>query len=163
MPTPSDAINFLNGAGNNSSGYSLEKILLWDDDSWENEHDFIQWLFPIDTPSNFNPDSPVLNAETVERMRKNPNVKKGVLEAYERFLGFCGLIRGSDGLEHKEFKRNVWEHENHNWLRITRVLRCLSLLELHDEANELLSFVSNLPNVNAKTMQHWKNAVKVAF
>ena len=31
--------------GRNASGYTLEQILAWDNDDWELQHDFIQWLF----------------------------------------------------------------------------------------------------------------------
>ena len=34
-----------------------------DDDSWENEHDFILYIFPNDKPSNFNTDRLVVDAK----------------------------------------------------------------------------------------------------
>jgi len=159
MAYTSEAINFLQGTGKSSSGHTLKQILLWDDDSWENEHDFIQWIFPNDKPSNFNPDCPVLDAKTINLMRIDPKVKEGVLKAYERFLGFCGLNHGEYGLEHEVFKNHIWGHKNHNWLRITRVLRCLSLLGCQSQAEELLCFVTSLKNVNDETIAYWKKAI----
>lgn len=75
MAYTSEAINFLQGTGKSSSGYTLKQILLWDDDSWENEHDFIQWIFPNDKASNFNPDCPVLDAKTINLMKMDPKSK----------------------------------------------------------------------------------------
>ena len=63
MAYTSEAFGFLQGTGKSSSGYTLKQILLWGDDSWENEHDFIQWIFPNDKPSNFNTDRLVVDAK----------------------------------------------------------------------------------------------------
>jgi len=43
--------------------------------------------------------------------------------------------------------------------RITRVLRCLSLLGCQSQADELLCFVTNLKNVDDDTLAHWKKAL----
>ena len=84
---------------------------------------------------------------------------EGVLKAYERFLGFCGLNHSENGFKHEVFKNHIWGHRNHNWLRITRVLRCLSLLGYKSEADELLCFVTSLKNVDEETIAYWKKAI----
>lgn len=120
--------------GANSSGYALEQVLGWPDGDWELQHDFIQWLFPTDEPSLFNPDAPVLDANTVARFRADPLLRHRLHRSYDRWLAFCGVARTDDGLAFDNPNPRVWDRQNHNWLRITRVLRSLNLLGLPDEA-----------------------------
>jgi len=156
-----EAIEFLRGDGKTASGYTLESILLWDDDSWEFEHDFIQWLFPTNQESSFNPEAPVLDLDSIEEIRNSVEVKNNLLSAYERFLGFIGVTRGPDGLE---FSKNdhVFKSGNHNWLRVGRVLRSFRLLGLDQAANELYSLVSGLEGIDDWTRNFWKESFELA-
>lgn len=152
------AIEFLRGDGKNASGYTLEDILLWDDDSWEMEHDFIQWLFPTDRESSFNPDAPVLDGDAVHEMRGSVEIRGNLLNAYERFLGFVGLTRGPEGLCGVDSKL---EEPNHNWLRVGRVIRSLKLLGCEQSAVELFDFVSKLENVDSWTLDFWNDSIRL--
>ena len=46
---------------------------MWDmsDEEIEYTHDFIQWLFPTDTPSRYNSEAPVLNQEDITDIKKS--------------------------------------------------------------------------------------------
>lgn len=60
----------------NPSGYSLFDILHnWEDGDWEGVHDFIQWVFPLKEPSNFNPDAPLLTEEDIALFRADDDLK----------------------------------------------------------------------------------------
>ena len=56
----SDAIQFYRGflEANNKKGYLISDMLNWYDYDLEIRHDYIQWLFPLREPSNFNPVPP---------------------------------------------------------------------------------------------------------
>jgi hypothetical protein len=51
---------FLAGAGTDSRGRSIEWVLALSDDELESIHDYIQWLFPLQTRSGAQPLAPVL-------------------------------------------------------------------------------------------------------
>ena len=60
---------FYRGIGIDSEGRTLEQILQFSDSEKEAKHDFIQWLFPSKTPSQFNSKAPVLNDALIAEMR----------------------------------------------------------------------------------------------
>lgn len=157
MVYTNEVIEFLRGDGKTASGYTLEDILLWDDDSWEFEHDFIQWLFPTNTVSSFNPEAPVLDSGSIEEIRGSFEIRNNLLSAYERFLGFIGVTRGPDGLEFCR-EDHALRTANHNWMRVGRVLRCFRLLGLDQSANELYGLISNLEDIDEWTREIWNRA-----
>lgn len=152
---------FGDAEGCNASGYTLEQVLGWDDEDWELQHDFIQWLFPTDEPSQFNPDAPVLDAATIARFRNDPLLRHRLRRAFDRWLSFCGIIRTDDGLAFGDQNPDVWNRQNHNWLRVTRVLRSLNLLGLPDEAQAFFSLLNTIQSkIDPTTWRYWERAVR---
>jgi hypothetical protein len=144
-----------------ANGYTREQILGWSDADWESEHDFIQWLFPTDVPSMFNPDAPVLDPATVAAFRADPLRCDRLRQSFDRWLAFCGVGRSDAGLEFARPRPDVWNRQNHNWLRVTRVLRSLTVLGLTDEAVEFYLLLESVrPRVDADTWSHWRAAVE---
>jgi hypothetical protein len=145
--------------GPNSSGYTLEQVLEWGDEDWEHQHDFIQFLFPTDEPSMFNADAPVLDAATIARFRADPLLRHRLRRAFDRWLAFCGIIRTDDGLAFDNPNPRVWDRQNHNWLRITRVLRSLNLLGLPDKAQAFFALLTTVrPRIDPTTWGYWERA-----
>lgn len=148
--------------GRTSSGYTLEQILDWPDEDWEHQHDFIQWLFATDEPSKFNPESPVLDSATIARFNANPLLRHRLRRAFDRWLAFCGITRTDSGLAFGKPNPDVWKHPNHNWLRITRVLRSLNLLGLSDEAQAFFALLTTTRERFAPTTwQYWARAARL--
>lgn len=111
--------------------------LLRKDDVWlEKSHDYIQWLFPTDTQSQYNINSPVVNKEIIKLINKT-NIKN----ALKRFIVF---------LKNTKQWRNP---NNHNDKRITRILRTLKLAELNIEAGKFYKYVSSIKGEN----KYWAN------
>ncbi|MBM4067650.1 MAG: hypothetical protein FJ271_01710 [Planctomycetes bacterium] len=90
-------LDFYRGDGTDSVGRSLEQILSWDDDEFESVHDFIQWLFPLPEPSQFNPDAPLLDEGEIAVFRSDPLIRSNLLRSFERMLSFLGLGLAEDG------------------------------------------------------------------
>lgn len=157
-------ISFYLKESQNTDGRFLEEIWAWSDDDWEMEHDFIQHLFPLDQPSAFNADAPILDANTIRAWHLDKLLQHNLRTSYKRWLRYCGVERIDGRLELKDFKGNVWGGFNHNWLRITRVLRCLTLLGLADEANEFFDLLMKLRDsgkvaIGHDTFGYWQRAV----
>ena len=87
-----------------------------------------------------------------------------VLElTYTNVVG-VGVEKIEGKLQLEDRKPNVWSGLNHNWLRITRVLRSLTLLDLKAEANEFFALLTELRDtgtvaINDETWRYWKKAV----
>ena len=58
-------VDFYSGKTKDSSGRTLMEIHAWGYDELEKIHDYIQWLFPLPEPSQYNPLAPVLDAEQI--------------------------------------------------------------------------------------------------
>lgn len=148
--------------GRNCSGYTLEQILNWDNDDWEGQHDFIQWLFPTDEPSMFNPDAPVLDAVTIAAFRADPILRHRLRKAFDRWLTFCGIIRSEDELVFDDPTPDMWCGQNHNLLRVTRVLRSLNLLGLEKDAESFFKLLTKIKDIiEPKTWNFWERSANL--
>lgn len=148
--------------GPNSSGYTLEQVLGWPDEDFEVQHDFVQWLFPTGEPSMFNPDAPVLDAATIARFRADPLLRHRLRRSFARWLAFCGVVRTGDGLAFDNPNPDVWHRPNHNWLRITRVLRSLNLLGLPDDAQAFFTLLTTIRGkIDPTTWGYWERAARI--
>ena len=152
-------LNFLLGKEFTASGYDYDQLHKWSNNHWENYHDFIQWLFPLDEPSMHNPNGPVLTQDDFEKIKSNQELTDAIVKNYNRFLNYAGIQRNDNCLDFADYQKDFWETPNHNWLRITRVLKCLNLCGLHDYAQELWNFLEKSP-VTGATKVYWELAAK---
>ena len=130
---------------------TLQEIWNYSDKEIENQHDFIQMIFPLDQPSNavfhgiFLDDS-----EVIENLRTNPTVQSNMIKSANWFLSF---------LE----RTNHWKaRTNHNHLRITRIIQSLRLLVSDKEADafyiSVMAMLADNNQINAISLQYWKKA-----
>jgi hypothetical protein len=166
----SQLVDFYRGTGTDSEGRRLDDILAWRDGQLEAVHDFIQWLFPLPEPSRFNPDAPLLTPEEIATFRDDPALRANLRRSFERILSFLGLMENADGQVEPgpNFDRrapDVWDYPNHNWLRITRILRSLRLLGLEAEAQALYRRLEDIHTrrrfpIGDDTFRYWTDAVR---
>jgi hypothetical protein len=163
---------FYSGEGTDHRGRSLNEILAWDDDALEDEHDFIQWLFPLTEPSGVNPHAPLLSPDEMRQFHQSAEVQARVLDAFRRMLGFYGLQMREAGSEIQISKaenyprrsRNWITPSNHNFLRVTRILKSLRLLGLRRPADAFFVcleqiFRENRAVIGARTFEFWERAI----
>ncbi|KAI9856762.1 MAG: hypothetical protein M1813_008799 [Trichoglossum hirsutum] len=125
-------------------GRTLDYILSWPDSQLEAYHDYIQILFPLPESSPFNDGAPVINRTTFEAFRSRPELRARLKESFLRILKFFGFelanvsdakgFRVSPAPNFISASRRWFRPFDHNHLRITRVIRCLRVLGLEDEA-----------------------------
>lgn len=155
---------FYDESGVDSEGRKLSDIWAEGDDFLEFAHNWVQWLFPLAEPSNFNPDAPIPTEEDIQIFRANPLIQTNLLVSFARYLRFFGLeyvdgeVRATP-----EFELIVFQIANHNWFRITRVLKSLRLLGLEKEAVAFYKFLHWLHTtcgmVSDNSFSFWKEAV----
>jgi hypothetical protein len=132
----STLLRFYRGDGPDSEGRRLDEILAWDDRLLEGVHDYIQWLFPLDEPSAFNSNAPLITQSDREAFGTDPALAMNVRRAFSRILAFYGFrlveTGGTASIEHAEtweVRSRTWLHRhNHNYLRLTRIMKSLTLL-----------------------------------
>lgn len=131
------------------AGRTFEQALALDNISWEAAHDIVQWVFPLPEPSKAQPQSPVLTEEELAEFRSNVNLLTSAFRAYERWMEFMGGTT--------QWKRP----RDHNHLRITRIIRFLTLIGLHEEAAEVFRVAAEategiVPDI---TIWYWQEAM----
>lgn len=171
-------IKFYSGLGTDNMGRSLDDILRKDDKWLERTHDYIQWLFPLYVGSQFNPNAPLLSDEAREVFLDStnpdhPTLQKNFGRAVQRMLVFYGYFNGPlkpDQVEPTGDWRNKadnWLSDgNHNYMRITRMLRCMTLLGRHKLAvsfrDALLDAAAVHPKaISPRTIDFWNEAVQL--
>src|SRR5258708_250993 len=109
----SQITGFYRGTGTDHNGRTLADIWAYSDAELESIHDFIQWLFPLREPSQFNPEAPLLSDSDIAEFRADPKLRENLLRSFEVFLAFLGL-RFENGrvAEAPDFDRKdeVWRY-----------------------------------------------------
>jgi len=142
---------YLAGTGRDGQGRFASDVLGLSDDRLEEVHDYIQWLFPLQTRSAAQPQSPVLSAAEIEAIRNDPQAREMLTKAAERMLRFY------------ESTRWWLTGFDHNHLRITRIIHSLRLLLGPDEARRFHEAILALNDaagspVNARSLDYWAEA-----
>jgi hypothetical protein len=160
--------DFFRQEGTDDEDRTIDRMLAWDDVSWELSHDSIQWLFPLKEPSRFNPDAPLLTDEDIALFKADPVLQESMRATFRRWLEFVGLkYENGEVVQGRNWtnRKSVWMHFNHNWLRVTRVLSCLHTLGLQAEADAFFEQLRQMlessgTGIDTDTFQFWTEAVK---
>ena len=168
----SPLVTFYRGGGRDHRGRLLSDIHAFDVDELERNHDYIQWLFPLPEPSGANAEAPLLSKEDIEAFESDSSLRTALLRSFHTMLRFYGLevwagrpeikvVRGGHFAE----RRHVWlTRGNHNFLRISRMLRSLTLLGLRGHATALLKSLEGIyaeesTTIGDTTMGYWRRAI----
>jgi|SRR5689334_9341048 len=160
-------LEFYNGTGSDDRGRRIEDVWRFSRDELEDIHDYIQWLFPLAERSAFNPGAPLLDDTTIQRFRTDATLRGNMERSLRLMLAFYGLeiagvsIRRASNFA--ERSANWLTPGNHNFLRLTRILKSLSLLGLGERAAQLLDcleevYAANEDTIGARTMGFWRRA-----
>lgn len=152
---------FYGGYAKHPFGLYLNDILRLPDEKLEHCHAYIQWMFPLPEQSNFVPNCPLLTRREIEIFRSNIFLRGNIRRSYFRFLRFLG-INGTSPFDIRF--PDMWESENHNWLRITRCLRFLHLTGMNNAKNDLydrLVAVKQYFPLMKKSFPYWDKAIGV--
>ncbi len=144
-------VAFLEGEGPDARGRTLFDVIAMDNAALERTHDFIQWLFPLREPSRAVPDAPVLTDADVEAIRESGMAQIALAAATDRMDAFYAATHD-------------WLMPNdHNHLRITRIIRSLRLLQGDEAADAfraaiLARVAATRAPVSARSRGYWATA-----
>jgi hypothetical protein len=163
-------LDFYRGTGADRSGRRLADLWAWDDERLESVHDFIQWLFPLPEASRFNWSAPILTDADIAAFKSETALQANLRRSFARILPFLGFAQADDGsvIDGPHFaarRGDVWDAPNHNWLRITRIIRSLLLLGLERESRALYDrlrtmYESGTYPIGVDTFRYWTDAVE---
>lgn len=166
-------VRFYIGQGPDSRGRMIGDIFLWDEAKLESVHDYIQWLFPLKEKSAYNASAPTLTEEDVVVLNTDRKARLNLLHSLALFITFYGFdasYTGSGKLVMKRSKNfdsrssNWLTPGNHNFLRITRILKSLVLLDYKMYASAFLAaledvYKDNSAIIGPRTLGFWKEAL----
>ena len=173
MPQKSRIIRFYRNESPDTEGRMLSEIWRWENDQLEFTHDYIQWLFPLDVESHFNPDAPLLTVDDRQAFGIDDLLQNSMRRSLALWLGFAGLELRAPADENAvpqivkrhdfDNRKSLWAHPNHNWLRITRILKSLRLCGLENEARIFFDCLRKLHDegfVSQDSFQFWQRAME---
>ena len=142
---------YLAGTGHDGRGRLAADVLSFSDEQLEEVHDYIQWLFPLQTRSGAQPGAPVLTQAEIDAIRTDRSAQDTLAKATERMLRF--------------YRDTRWwlTSYDHNHLRITRIIHSLMLLASQEEAEHFHEAILALNEaagspVNARSLKFWADA-----
>lgn len=172
-------LGFYAGTSTDNVGRTIEDIWGFDHQRLEVTHDYIQWLFPVVQASRYNPNAPLLDAETIAVFRDDRLLKARVLRSLRLLLDFYGLELCDSPLsplavrKSKTYgqRRANWQdapegHLNHNLLRLTRIQECLNQIGLEQYARALFGCLAEIQSeqplqIPGPTLHFWRAAAGV--
>ena len=143
--------DFLANKGPDFRDRYISEILNFTDRDIEEKHDFIQWVFPTDEQSSIARDVPIVDDEVIALFQKSKEAQINLKNAKDWYLGFL-------------FRNSHWKKKNdHNHLRITRVIKCLRLLLGDEEADDFKQKVyrmvaSRIMFIDESAKRYWAKA-----
>ena len=146
-----DILNFLEGAIPDGRGRTLSMIMAFDDQAIESTHDFIQWIFPLDEPSQSHPGAPVLDLFEIEEIKSSEVALENLMQSADWYFGFLQ--------RHDHWIRQY----DHNHLRISRAIKSLRLLVSDEVADQFKSAIldflgGNISVIGKRTREYWLSA-----
>ena len=164
-------LDFYAGRGGDHRGRTLSDVHRFPVEMLEHEHDFIQWLFPLRTPSPVSPEAPTLGEQDVEQFRSNDALRIRLQQSFELMLDFYGLaLNERDGnlvvqrADTFSLRAKNWlTPGNHNFLRITRILKSMTMLGQDDLARAFLECLTTIFDdyrevIGDRTWRFWSAA-----
>ncbi|XP_074776491.1 opioid growth factor receptor isoform X2 [Athene noctua] len=151
-------------------GLHIENLLesWWDNyEILEENHSYIQWLFPL-REHGMNWRAKPLTCQEIQAFKKSKEVMRRFIRAYQLMLRFYGIILINEATgELKRAENWVERFKNlnrfsHNNLRITRILKCLGEMGYEDYQVHLVKFFltetlvkETLPNVRRSALDYF--------
>lgn len=152
----SQVLEYLQGTGNDHRERKLSEVLAADDTFLEQEHDYIQWLFPLREPSYNVESAPVMTEDEIKKARTDKRVQENMNRSLERMAKF--YMENDHWLVPRE----------HNHLRITRIIKSTRMILGDDPATGFYDQI--MERVHATDadilplhLAYWTDAVGLSF
>ena len=141
-------VAFLEGSGTDSQGRRLSDVWQFDDDEIDHTHDFIQWMFPLREASGSNLSAPTLLESAIEAIQSSMRCRQNLEKSSSWVFFFF------------ERTKEIFQHTNHNHLRVTRIIKSLRLLHSDQLADQFKQAVlamieDRAASINPVAVEFW--------
>lgn len=136
--------NFFVHGGPDNLGRTLNDILNLPDEGLEACHNHVQWIMPTITPSNYNPDAPLLDDETIKCLKNEPTFRSNFRSVLLRMFKFWQIkvLKGREPIPVALNRKAHWFNKNdHNLLRLSRCMESCKLLGFETTAKALFELM----------------------
>lgn len=166
-----DFVAFFEGTGKDDKGRLIGEICAYGAESLERNHDYIQRIFPLAVPSQCVTGAPTITGSEVTEICDriiNQGPSDTVCTNVARCIGTMTKFYGLDFEAWDPYcvcaEPPTWVTPmNHNFLRLTRIMKSLCLFGCHGEAacifNRLFDLYHRHPEIiGYETFCYWKEA-----
>lgn len=155
---------------------TIHKYWFGDFQKLENDHAYIQWLFPLPETSSFNHHAVPLTPKEAKQIYDDPGTRARVVMSYRLMLDFYGMLLINE--KSGQIKRSalfkdrfyVLKRSPHNIYRISRIIKSLGHLGFHGYQAPLVMFLLHeifetreISGVSNGSIQHWIQAIGNPF
>lgn len=146
-PNRFDFHDFLMGTAKDGKLRYYDEFFRYTDRQLERYHDYIQYMFPTDRKSKYEL-APTVSVQDARCWGQEEPIVRNMRKAYKRMKQF-----------YSDSERWITPN-NHNYRRISRMLRSMRMFSLNNEADDFFSFVSDIYEKNesiigSKTYEYW--------
>ncbi|XP_065399932.1 opioid growth factor receptor-like protein 1 isoform X2 [Macaca fascicularis] len=164
----------LSGGNKNEMSVYIEEVLnKWkgDYEKLEHNHTYIQWLFPL-REQGLNFYAKELTTYEIEEFKKTKEAIRRFLLAYKMMLEFFGikLTDKTGNVARAVNWQERFQHLNesqHNYLRITRILKSLGELGYESFKSPLVKFIlhealveNTIPNIKQSALEYFVYTIR---
>jgi hypothetical protein len=166
----SSLADFYAGRDTDARGRTIDDIWAMSLDELEYTHDFIQWLFPLRERSAVESETPTLTDATIAAFQ-TPLMRERLVRSAETMAAFYGFQMRRDAnvwrlapAPNAVERQRVWlSRGNHNFLRLTRIMKSLATLGLGDLSAAWLDalrevYAEHRDVIGSRTWQFWESA-----
>lgn len=137
---------FLNGTGKTPEGLCVSDVLTFSDMELENNHKYVQYLFPGRKKSLYNLKAPILTDAELKKILVDEACLENIRAGANKMISFWE-------------RKTTWQAMDHNFLRMTRCYSFLRECQMKEEMKRIIALMKHLTDlgcVTPKTMKVWK-------
>ncbi len=168
-----DIIGFYKGAATSQKGLYVSDVDDMTNEQLESDCYYIQWIFPLPEASKAVPDTPILRQADINEFRESYELRGAMLKMALKMFDFYGFkVRDGESTgkivkaDNFDERSKEWlTSRNHNFLRLTRIVRSTKLLGLEGLAKNFYNclceiYEENKGIVGPYTKQFWDEAIE---
>lgn len=159
---PKHLLRFFRNEAADTENRKHDEILAVSEEQLEEVHDYIQWIFPTVTKSDYNNSAPVVTSEFQALFAMDKLAQCNYCKSCRKFLRYIGFDCANGVIEPIDTSNKFYTLPWHNLLRITRVLESLRVTGHKDCSARLFDLlikeVENNPDARVETitLDYWK-------
>jgi len=163
-------IQFYLSNGKDTFGRTFQDMLDMTNEQLEDSHDVVQFLFPLNEKSSHLDSAPVVSLDEFAQLRCSAGHNR-FQQALLRFMAFYRMAfkdgKLVPGVNFEKYAHGWITPKNHNFKRITRIIRCAVLLNLPKAAEKISTgFIALVDHplgksIGSETIAFWQDAVTV--